>query len=190
MYCVIGSWCVAYIFGCLNAMYFSKANSSCSSAACCVHTMYSLLYSQSRGTSKPSPVILPGVLPSTVYSAVVYLSMMREERGRTAVYFYLSVVWLLLGLTHSLSNLVMSCKVTCLPPRLSGWSESGIPGISLPGSLLGWMVDTVYTPQPCHTLPPSAPPRTHGETKAPALKCTLALSRTPSLPLGKLRCQE
>lgn len=111
----------------------------------------------------------------------------------TPIYFHLSVVWLLLRLTHSLSNLVMSCKVTCVPPRPGGWSESGIPGISLPGSLLGWKDDTVYThPNPVtdpHPSPPP-PPRTHGETKALALKCTLALSRTPSLALGKMRCQE
>lgn len=115
----------------------------------CIHTMYSLLYGQSRGTL--CLVFLPGVLPSAGNSAVLYLSMMREEPCSTPVYFYLSAVWLLLRLTRSLSNLVMSCKVTCLPPRLGGWSESGIPGISLPGSLLGWMNDTVYTPQPCHT---------------------------------------
>lgn len=106
-----------------------------------------------------------GVLPSSVCSAALYLSMMREEPGRSPIYFYLPVVWLLLRLTHSLSNLVMSCKVTCLPPRPGGWSESGIPGISLPGSLLGWMDDTACTPQPCH-LPPPSPPRTHRETKA------------------------
>lgn len=129
--------------------------------------MYSLLYGQSRGTL--CLVFLPGVLPSTGNSAVLYLSMMREEPCSTPVYFYLSAVWLLLRPTRSLFNLVMSCKVTCLPPRLGGWSESGIPGISLPGSLLGWMNDTVYTPQPCHThtSPPSPPPpRTHRETKA------------------------
>lgn len=76
------------------------------------------------------------------------MSASRLHRS-TPIYFYLSVVWLLLRLTRSLSNLVMSCKVTCLPPRPGGWSESGIPGISLPGSLLGWMGDThCHTPHP------------------------------------------
>lgn len=116
-------------------------------------------------------MFLPGVLPSTVHIAVLYLSMMREESGSTSIYFYLSVVWPLLRLTHSLSNLVMSCKVTCLPPWLCGWSESGIPGISLPGGLLSWMNDTVTPPPPntrTHTdrqttsfSPDSSDPRGH-----------------------------
>lgn len=94
----------------------------------------------------------------------------------TSIYFYLSVVWLLLRLTHSLSNLVMSCKVTCLPPRPGGWNESGIPGISLPGSLMGWMDDTVYTPQPQHTSPsifhllgPTGRPRHYGSQVHPGI---------------------
>lgn len=134
-------------------------------------------------------MFLPGVLLSVVYRDIFYLK--RDERQQHSHLFLLSVVWLLPRLTHSLSNLVMSCKVTSLPSRLGGWSMSGIPGISLPVCLLGWMDDIVYTPQPCHTPPLCpTPPQTHGETRALAFKCPLALSPTPSLPLGKLRCQE
>lgn len=52
------------------------------------------------------------------------------------------------------SNLVMSCKVTCLPPRLGGCSESGIPGISLPRWTLrvGWMI--LYTHTHISTISP------------------------------------
>lgn len=68
-------------------------------------------------------------------------------------------------------------KQPVCPPRLAGWSESGIPGISLPGSvsrvrrlILYINLDLVrYTPFLLLKV-----------TKAVALKHTLALSGTPS----------
>lgn len=85
----------------------------------------------------------------------------------TLIYFYLSVVWPLPRLTHSLSNLVMSCKVTSLPSRLGGWSIGGIPGISIPVCLY-WVRWTILYTHPNHVTPPPPcpPPQTHGETKA------------------------
>lgn len=63
---------------------FKPQNSSFSSVSLCVYTMYSLLYGLSQGTEKHCLVFLPDVLPSTAYSAVLYLSMMREQPGEWA----------------------------------------------------------------------------------------------------------
>lgn len=61
------------------------------------------------------------------------------------------------------SNLVMSCKVTCLPPRLGGCSESGIPGISLLRWTLrvGWTILYTHPNVVTHT-------HTHISTISPA----------------------
>lgn len=71
---------------------------------------------------------------------------------------------LMLILTCSFSNLVMSCKVTCLPQFEQEWD-------SRDGRHCIWLA-----PQPCHLrLLPRQP---HEETKAPAPGGTLHLSHS------------
>lgn len=105
----------------------------------------------------------------------------------TSVYFCLSAFWLLRRLNCSLSNLLMSCKGTCLPPQRASWGESGIPGISLPGSVSRVRRLILYINLNLVSYTPFLLLKV---TKAVAFKHTLALSGTLSLPLRKLRCQE
>lgn len=71
----------------------------------------------------------------------------------------------------------------------------GFQGFPYRGGSSGWVNDTVHTTWRClththsrpHTSRPSHPPQVR---LGSIFWATLALFRTPSVPLGKLRCQE
>lgn len=113
-------------------------------------TMYSLLQGQSGGML--CAVFLPGGLPSTgVQCSPLPL---HDERGAW---------WALLFISNSLWSGCCSGWPTAFliwwwavkwPARLHNWAAGtrvGFQGFPYPGSLSGWMNDTVHTPQACHT---------------------------------------
>lgn len=95
--------------------------------------MYPFFYGHSQ--ESPHWLFLAVVFVSDHVLSVPLPPHGEKDACSTSVYFCLSAFWLLLRLNCSLSNLLMSCKATCLPPQRASWGESGIPGISLPGSV-------------------------------------------------------
>lgn len=145
--------------------------------------MYPFFYGHSQ--ESPHWLFLTGVFSLTTHSSSLHIG--ERDASSTSVYFCLSAFWLLLRLNCSLSNLLMSCKATCLPPQWASWGESGIPGISLPGSVSRVRRLILYINLNLVSYTPFLLLKV---TKAVAFKHTLALSGTLSLPLRKLRCQE
>lgn len=150
-------------------------------------TMLSESCIHSRSQEAPHLLFLAGVFVSDHALFTPLPHHGERDASNASVYFCLSVFWLLLRLNRSLSNLLMSCKATCLPPTTGRLEWERDSRDFLTGQCLsGQKVDTVYKPRSCqiHTLPP--PQGDQGcsfETHTGIVWYTLATLR-------KLRCQE